>query len=186
MARIYSEIQPELVVERLEAGRIHPIDPAPPYDDEAARRSMRIVAVMGAEPFQAALDEGADVVLCRPGHRHRHLRRHPAGPWLRSRASPGMPARSPSAAAGSAEPRRRLDVLHVQLEKDSFVVQPLADDLRCTPFSVAAHQLHEVADPFTLVEPGWITDMTQRPRTRRRRTARCGSAAAWPCRRPTR
>ena len=60
---------------------------------------------------------------------------------------------------GSAEPRRRLDVLHVQLEKESFVVQPLADDLRCTPFSVASHQLHEVADPITLVEPGWTTDM---------------------------
>ena len=62
MTRIYSEIQPELVIERLAAGRVHAIDPAPPYDAEIARRSSRIVAVMGVEPFQRALDEGADLL----------------------------------------------------------------------------------------------------------------------------
>ena len=35
LTRIYSEIQPELVVERLAAGRVHAIDPAPPYDAAA-------------------------------------------------------------------------------------------------------------------------------------------------------
>ena len=61
----------------------------------------------------------------------------------------------------AAEPRRRLDVLHIAMERDSFVVQPLADDVRCTPFSVASLQLHEVADPFTMVEPGWTTDLRE-------------------------
>ena len=113
---------------------------------------------MGVEPFQRALEEGADLVLA---GRATDTAIFAAIPLARG-FDPGLTWHAGKIAecgTGSAEPRRRLDVLHVQLEKESFVVQPLADDLRCTPFSVAAHQLHEVADPFTLVEPGWTTDM---------------------------
>jgi hypothetical protein len=158
MTKIYSEIQPEVVIERLASGRVHAIDPAPPYDAEVAKRSTRIVAVMGVEPFQRALEQGADVVLA---GRATDTAIFAAIPLARG-FDPGLTwhaAKIAECGTGSAEPRRRLDVLHVQMEKESFVVQPLADDLRCTPFSVAAHQLHEVADPFTLVEPGWTTDM---------------------------
>jgi hypothetical protein len=158
MARIYAEIDPALVIERLGAGRVHGIDPAPPYDAEIAARSSRIVAVMGVEPFQRALESGADVVLA---GRATDTAIFAAIPLARG-FDPGLTWHAGKIAecgTGSAEPRRRLDVLHVEMEEDSFVVQPLADDLRCTPFSVAAHQLHEVADPFTLVEPGWTTDM---------------------------
>ena len=159
MARVYSEVKKELVIERLKAGRIHPIDPAPDYDEAAIERSIRIVAVMGAEPFQAALDQGADVVLA---GRATDTAIFAAIPLARG-FDPGLcwhAAKIAECGSASAEPRRRLDVLHIEMGHDSFVVEPLADDLRCTPFSVAAHQLHEVADPFTLVEPGWITDMT--------------------------
>ena len=66
------------------SGRIHPIDPAPPYDAEIAMRAAPASsAVMGVEPFQRALERGADVVLGGSGHRYRHLRRHPAGPRIR-------------------------------------------------------------------------------------------------------
>lgn len=160
LARIYSEIDPDLVRRRLAVGRVHPLDPAPPYDDEAVGRSIRIVAVMGAEPFQAALDQGADVVLA---GRATDTAIFSAVPLARG-FDPGLTwhaAKIAECGTASAEPRRRLDVLHVEISEDSFVVQPLADDIRCTPFSVAAHQLHEVADPFTLVEPGWIIDMSR-------------------------
>ncbi len=160
IARIYAEVSPDLVIERMRAGRIHPIDPAPPYDEDAVRRSLRIVSVMGAEPFQEALDLGADVVLA---GRATDTAIFAAIPLARG-FDPGLvwhAGKIAECGTASAEPRRRLDVLHIELGRDSFVVQPLADDIRCTPFSVAAHQLHEVADPFTLVEPGWITDMSQ-------------------------
>src|SRR5436190_11148595 len=159
MARVYSEVKKELVIERLKAGRVHPIEPAPDYDEAAVERSIRIVAVMGAEPFQAALDQGADVVLA---GRATDTAIFAAVPLARG-FDPGLAwhaAKIAECGSASAEPRRRLDVLHIEMGRESFVVEPLADDIRCTPFSVAAHQLHEVADPFTLVEPGWIIDMT--------------------------
>ncbi len=158
LARIYAEVDAELVVERLAAGRVHAIEPAPAYDEAAVRRSLRIVSVMGAEPFQAALERGADVVLA---GRATDTAIFSAIPLQRG-FDPGLvwhAGKIAECGTASAEPRLRLDVLHVALGDDSFVVQPLRDEIRCTPFSVAAHQLHEVADPFTLVEPGWIIDM---------------------------
>jgi hypothetical protein len=159
IARIYAEVEPDLVIERMRAGRVHPIEPAPDYDEDAVRRSLRIVSVMGVEPFQAALAQGADVVL---GGRATDTAIFAAIPLARG-FDPGLAWHAGKIAecgTASAEPRRRLDVLHVSMERESFVVQPLRDDIRCTPFSVAAHQLHEVADPFTLVEPGWIADLS--------------------------
>jgi hypothetical protein len=159
IAKIYAEVDPELVIERMRAGRVHAIEPAPDYDEDAVRRSTRIVSVMGAEPFQAALDQGADVVL---GGRATDTAIFAAIPMSRG-FDAGLAWHAGKIAecgTASAEPRRRLDVLHITMERESFVVQPLREDLRCTPFSVAAHQLHEVGDPFTLVEPGWITDLS--------------------------
>jgi hypothetical protein len=159
MAKVYSELDADTVVEYVRAGRVQPLDPAPPYDEDAVRRSTRIVSVMGVEPFQAALAQGADLVLA---GRTTDTAIFAAIPLERG-FDPGLSWHAGKIAecgTGATEPRRRLDVLHVQIERDSFVVEPLADDLRCTPFSVAAHQLHEVADPFTMVEPGWTTDLS--------------------------
>jgi hypothetical protein len=159
IAKIYTEIPNDVIVERIEAGKVHPIEPAPHYDAEVARRSLRIVGVMGAEPFQRALDMGADVVLA---GRATDTAIFAAMPLARG-FDPGLvwhAGKIAECGSSCAEPRRRLDVLHIELGRDSFVVQPLADNIRCTPFSVAAHQLHEVADPFILVEPGVVVDMT--------------------------
>jgi len=158
LAKIYAEIEPELVIERLEQGRLHPLEPAPAYGAADIRNSTRIVGVMGAEPFLAALEQGADVVLA---GRATDTAIFAAIPLSRG-FDPGLSwhaAKIAECGSSCAEPRRRLDVLHVEIGQDSFVVQPLNDAIRCTPFSVAAHQLHEVADPYTMVEPGWITDL---------------------------
>jgi hypothetical protein len=159
LARIYTEVDKGLVIDRIKNGRMHPIEPAPVYDEEAVERSIRIVSVMGAEPFQAAIEAGANVVLA---GRSTDTAIFAAIPLKRG-FDPGLvwhAGKIAECGTSSAEPKRRLDVLHIEVGRDSFVCEPLADDLRCTPFSVAAHQLHEVADPFTLVEPGWIIDMT--------------------------
>jgi len=46
------------------------------------------------------------------------------------------------------------------VSNDGIEVEPLRDEVRCTPFSVSSVQLHEVSDPFTMVEPGVIVDLT--------------------------
>jgi hypothetical protein len=159
LARIYTEIDREVVLEAFESGRIEPLSPAPHYDAEVIMRSRRITGVLGAEPIQAALEAGADVVLC---GRATDTAVFAAVPLLRG-VAPALAWHAGKIAecgSSSAEPRTRLDVVRIDMFDDSFIVQPLRDAVRCTPFSVSALQLHEVHDPFTMVEPGVRCDLS--------------------------
>lgn len=160
LARIYSELSEEYVLEKLRSGRVKAIEHAPRYDEDVVRRSTRIVAVMGVEPFQAAISEGADVVLAGRATDAAifasQLISHGVAPGVAWHA--GKIAECGSAAA---EPRRPLDLLYLRAEQDAFEVHPLSDEVKCTRFSVASKQLHEVSDPFTFVEPGWTTDLSK-------------------------
>jgi hypothetical protein len=48
----------------------------------------------------------------------------------------------------------------VTLDEAGFMVEPLAEEAACTPFTVAAHMLYENADPFRLREPDGVLDTT--------------------------
>jgi hypothetical protein len=62
--------------------------------------------------------------------------------------------------SSAAEPRKRLDLLRVEEDAAAFYTEALRDEVRCTPFSVGGVQLHEVANPYTMVEPGVQVDLT--------------------------
>jgi hypothetical protein len=152
MARIYSEVDREFLCARIRSSRVHALSGLQiPYTAEHVARSTRIAGVMGAEPFIAALESGADVVL--------------AGRTTDSAIFAAIPLRAgyPESVAWHAakvaecggaigEPARP-DLLRVTLERDSFVVTTLSPNSRCTPWSVSAHQLYENADPTRFVEP---------------------------------
>jgi len=50
--------------------------------------------------------------------------------------------------------------MRIACRADHFDVEPLDDDLRCTPQSVASHSLYENADPFRLVESSGTMDLS--------------------------
>lgn len=158
LGKIYAEQDPGTVIEFLDADRVTPLANAPTYDADAARRSRRIVAVMGVEPFWHLLRAGADVVIA---GRATDTAIYAAVPLERG-VDPALAwhaAKIAECGASAAEPRGRVDVLHIKFEPGSFLVEPLRDDIRCTPMSVSAVQLHEVTDPYVMVEPGWSIDL---------------------------
>jgi len=63
LALIHSEQDKNWVKRELAAGRVKALRNVKPLDDATIDRATRIVGMMGPEPFQRALDEGADVVL---------------------------------------------------------------------------------------------------------------------------
>jgi hypothetical protein len=159
LARIYTEIDPEIIVDRIGKGDVTPLKPALPYDEEAARRSTRIVGVLGAEAFQEALRRGADIVLA---GRSTDTAIFAAIPLMRG-VDPGIAWHAGKVAecgTSAAEPRLRLDVLHVEIDEHGFYTEALRDEVRCTPFSVSGVQLHEVANPLGMIEPGVSVDLT--------------------------
>ncbi|MEV8514686.1 acyclic terpene utilization AtuA family protein [Dactylosporangium sp. NPDC051484] len=160
LALIYSEVTPEAILDKLKAGRLEPLAPAPTYDEAEILRSSRIVAVMGVEPIQRAIESGADIILA---GRATDPAIFAALPMMRG-VDPGLAWHAGKVAeygASAAEPRGPVDLLRVELESTSFVVRALADNRRCTPASVSAVQLYEVGNPHLMIEPGWTIDLRE-------------------------
>ncbi len=158
LAVIQSEQPKERVGAALAAGRIKPLRGVAPLDAATLERAERVVAMMGAEPFAAALDAGAQVVLAG--------RASDPAPWAASAIRAGLPP-APAWYAGKmlecgatpAVPKGH-DCLYARIDADGVVLEPTAPERRCTPSSVANHSLHENPSPCIHLEPGGVLDTT--------------------------
>ena len=114
----------------------------------------------GAEPLIEALESGAEVVFAGRAYDPAVFA---AVPLTRGRA------RGPAVHLGkilecgaiAATPGSGSDCLFGYLDGDSFEVEPLNPERRCTVTSVAAHTLYEKSDPLTLPGPGGRLDLRQ-------------------------
>lgn len=156
MALIHSEQDRGQVRQWQEAGRIRALPHVPELTAEAVERSTRIVAMMGPEPFAAALDGGAQVILAG--------RSSDPAPF----AALAMRAQLPPAqswyagkmlecGAAAAQPEGH-DGLMAVVREDHVELEPPNAERRCTPLSVANFSLHENASPSRHTEPGGILD----------------------------
>lgn len=152
VARIYSEQSAEDLLPRLRDGRIHPLAPSGPLEEETLRRCTHIVAMMGHEPIEQALQSGADVILA---GRATDTAVSAAFPLMR-----GMPSGPVWHAAKIVECGAQCTTspgsggVFARIDHSGFTIEPLDPEAACTPMSVAAHMLYETADPFTMREPG--------------------------------
>lgn len=62
-AIIESEPDRELLLQKYREGKFRALDPAPEIDEDTLRDTDHIVAMMGAEAYQEALTNGAQVIL---------------------------------------------------------------------------------------------------------------------------
>ncbi len=159
VARIYSELDRDYLRNIVHSGRIHPLaGPELPFSDREIDNATCIAGVMGVEPFIAALEAGADVILA---GRATDSAIFAALPLLKGypEAIAWHAAKVAECGGAIAEPARN-DLLQVVLDHDGFTVRPMNAQARCTPWSVAAHQLYENADPFRFTEPSGTLDAT--------------------------
>jgi len=159
IALLYSE-QEKAGLKRLNAaGRIRPLPPLGPLDDATIDACDHIVAALGPEPYIAALEGGADLII---GGRTTDTAVLACFALMK-----GMHAGAAWHAAKIAEcgaqctlrPGDGAGVL-ISIDDTGFEVEPLSAQNRCVPDSVSAHMLYENSNPFRLVEPGGVLDVT--------------------------
>jgi hypothetical protein len=158
LALIYADQDPAYLAARYEQGRVRPLDPAPPIDPGILTGS-HVVGMMGVEPIQQALRDGAQVVLA---GRASDTALFAALPHAMG-ADPGLTwhaAKTVECGAACAIPPAA-DGLFVHLRDDHFDVEPLDPASRMTPHSVAAHTLYENANPYLITEPSGTLDTTE-------------------------
>lgn len=160
LAVIYSGQNKEWLKRKVAEGRTHPLPNCPPIDDTLIDESMTIVGMMGAEPIQAALTAGANVVLA---GRATDTSVFAALPLLLG-AKPGLAwhaAKILECGAAAVEHRPTPDCMFATIRDEEIILQAPNPALRCTPTSVAAHSLYENGDPFHVVEPSGTLDTTK-------------------------
>jgi len=156
LATIHSEQDKGWLKSRLQANRIHPLGRALPLTAAVIDRADRIVGMMGPEPYLAALDNGAQIILAG--------RSTDPAPWAALAMHHGMPP-APSWYSGkllecgcnAAVPKGH-DLLMATVAPDYVEMEPVSPDRRCTPVSVAVQALHENASPILHKEPGGTLD----------------------------
>ncbi|HEX7126721.1 MAG TPA: acyclic terpene utilization AtuA family protein [Thermodesulfobacteriota bacterium] len=157
MALIHAEQQKGYLTEKFRAGRIKPLWPERPFTQAMIDRAEHIVGMMGAEPFMAALDRGAEVVLAGRSSDTSMF----AAYFLREGIDPGIAwhtAKILECGAAAVVQRRNPDCMLGFVREDHFIIEPSNPELRCSPQSVASHTLYENGDPFHLVEPAGTLD----------------------------
>jgi hypothetical protein len=158
IALLYSEQSQSAIRRKLAAGKVSALAPETTLTGAAIGDCEHIVALMGVEPYIDALNRGADIVLggrttdtavlsCVP-----IMRGAPAGlAWHAAKITEcgGLCSENPGEGG-----------VLFRIADDHFEVEPLNLENRCTPYTVSSHMLYENSDPFRLVEPGGILDVT--------------------------
>jgi hypothetical protein len=159
LAVIHAQQDKSYLKKRMREGRVKALQPAPHFDDAVIDRSACIVGMMGVEPYQRALEQGADVIVAGRASDTAIfaalpiMKGFPEGPAWHA-------AKILECGAAAVVNRRTPDCMFAWVRKDHFVVQAPDETLRCTPQSIASHSLYENADPYKLVECSGTLDLT--------------------------
>jgi hypothetical protein len=158
-AVIYVEQDKTYLKTLLHQNRILPLESAPPISDAIIDNSICIVGMMGVEPLQRAISDGANFVL--------------AGRCSDSAlfaAIPLMQGFPPGLAwhAGKVSECGTLvcetlgkGVIFTTISPNEITIRPYGVGLRCTPQSVAAHSLYENSNPYLHRECSGTFDLTK-------------------------
>ncbi len=159
LALIHAEQDKAYLKQRMREGRITPLQPAPEFNEAVIDRSAHIVGMMGAEPFQRALQAGADVILAG--------RSSDTAIFASFAELHGIPsgiawhaAKILECGAAAVVNRKSPDCMFAWLRHDHFEIEAPNPEMRCTPQSIASHSLYENADPYKLIECSGTLDLT--------------------------
>ncbi|KAF4534014.1 Formyl-coenzyme A transferase [Lasiodiplodia theobromae] len=153
VATIDAGMNRTLVNERIEKSQVFPCGPVQNLIHEAVDNAVDIVAQMGAEPYIEALKGDPDIILG-----GRSYDPAPFAAFCMARGIlPGVAwhmGKILECGGICAVPKGRSMI--AIMRRDSFDLNPLAPEERCTPLSVAAHTLYEKTRPDRLPGPGGV------------------------------
>ena len=158
IAVISSEQSRDVLKAKNGVGKILPLPPSGALADATLDACDHIVALLGPEPYIAALKAGADIVL---GGRTTDTAVLAAVPIMMGGGLGAAWHAAKTAECGGVCTVVRGDggVL-IEVFSDRFEIEPLSATNRCDIQSVSAHMLYENSDPYRLIEPGGVLDVT--------------------------
>ncbi len=158
IAVLYSEQDKALLKAKVAAGAVRPLAPMGALDDAALDACTHIVALLGPEPYITAVEQGADIVL---GGRTTDTAVLAAVALMRGEhVGAAWHAAKIAECGGLCTLNPTSPGVMMSVDREGFSIFPLSPANGCTPQTVSAHMLYENSDPFRLVEPGGVLDVT--------------------------
>ncbi|KAL7917676.1 hypothetical protein ACQKWADRAFT_306217 [Trichoderma austrokoningii] len=171
---VYSDIDSDVVLERLEAGEISGCGPCvPPLTAEEVKASKTIVGQMGPEPYLRAISTHPDFDIIIGGRSydpapyvafsayHAFNRRCSQILALDSHILGGFTHMGKIMECGGLCATPKSPSCQATIYRDgTFDVKPLMPGAVCTPTTVAAHTLYEKSRPDRLYGPGGYIDLS--------------------------
>jgi hypothetical protein len=160
MAIIHADIEKDDALAAMDQGRISPLFPAPAIGHDEIKKSVAIVAQMGAEPVIEALKTGCKIILCGRCYDPVPF----AAPAIQDGYDPALAfhmGKILECAAIAASPGSGSDCVMGTLYEDSFVLESLNEQRIFTRISTSAHTLYEKSDPYHLPGPGGVLDLRE-------------------------
>lgn len=159
LAVIWADFEPEEIERARREGRTSPLSSnIPPLTEEAVAGTRSIVAQMGHEPIVAALESGADIIVCGRAYDPSPF----AAVGIHQGKDPGLSyhlGKILECGALCAEPGTTKDSILGTISDGSFTVESLNPQRQCSETSVAAHTFYEKEHPYLLHGPGFTLDL---------------------------
>ena len=159
IVKIYADIPKELVAQKLKEGKISSCSCSPELTEKDVEESVRIVAQMGMEPILKALNENPDADVIVAG------RAYDPSPYAAFCAYKGITDpgiywhMGKIMECGAFCCEKKGQVILATVREDSFDLEPMALDNRCTEVTVASHTLYEKTRPDRLPGPGGVLNL---------------------------
>ncbi len=158
MAVMRADIARPLLLEAVGSGKISSFDGMPALTADDVADAAHIVGQMGMGPFRAALEADVDVIVAGRACDTAIFASLPVVLGFPTGLAMHM-AKIIECGSLCCVPGGR-DPILAELDHDGFVLESMNLERRATPTSVAAHNLYEQSDPFTMQEPDGTLDLT--------------------------
>lgn len=160
IASIDSELTPAQVIAALKEGRIETFETGNTLTLADIEAATHIVAQIGIEPFIAALEAGADIVIAGRAWDVANVAALPIREGFDAGLAIHM-GKILECGGQAAVPVEGSDLITGRLFEDHFIIESPNEAKACTVPSVAAHTLYEKSNPVWLPGPGGVADLTE-------------------------
>ena len=158
MGVVYSDVDRDYVLEKLQAGKIIPMSETFPLEEKAVRESERIVSQVGIAPILQLLEQKVDIIVAGRACDTAIY----AAPCIYEGYDPGLAfhmAKIMECGAMCSEPVAAADVMQGYMYDDYFELRPANPIRRCSAERAAAHTMYEQTNPFMIYEPDGVVDL---------------------------
>lgn len=152
IACIYSQQDPEVIKKKYREGKISALHGAPEISEKTFDECSTIVALLGAEAYEEAFKNGADIII---GGRSTDTAVMAAYPLMKGCDPASCWHAAKTVECGGVCTSAGLPGgVFMELDEKGFTIRSVQPGSTVSPYSVSAHLIYENANPIQLTEPG--------------------------------